>query len=35
MSTLGKSQDGFRTQLEYAADLNFLIPPAGLRSSML
>ena len=25
----------FKLTLEYAADLNFLIPPAGLRSSML
>ena len=28
-------QDGLRAQLEYAADLNFLIPPFGRMSSML
>ena len=27
-------QDGLRAQLEYAADLNFLIPPLGRTSSM-
>lgn len=27
-------QDGFLTQFEYAADLNFSIPPFGRMSSM-
>lgn len=28
-------QDGLRAQLEYAADLNFLMPPFGRTSSMM
>jgi len=30
-----ESQDGLRAQLEYAADLNFLMPPFGRTSSVM